>query len=111
MTTMICNAEKERGNWGLEARQVAEPPLSYKLQCVVYVADLGYGADPRYAVEFEHCTNGWSSLELETNDGREALRCALRLIDERDSDLIGVRVEFVGPMEIAEALKPQELGG
>lgn len=97
---MIAYAEFERTQSKIVRLRPKTPPLSYKLQNVVYVADRGYGASPCYAVEFENADGGWSGLEGETNDGAEALSLAWRVYHENLDRKYGVRLEFVGPADL-----------
>lgn len=80
-----------------------EPTLAYRLQRVVFVADRGYGESPRYAVETFDPDRGVGGLEFEGDDGIEALIVALA--ETKNRNAYGVRVEFVGPSELAEALE------
>ena len=76
-----------------------EPSLEYRLALVVYVADMGFGASPRYAVETFSPDRGSGSLEYEGNDGAEAIRVALD--QSNNSNAYGVRFEFVGPADLS----------
>jgi hypothetical protein len=109
MTTMIralsgdrrLERQRERAHSNLVRLEPATPPRSYRLQCIVWIADRGWGESPRYAVEFEHVDNMWSGIEWEGDDSIEALRQALHVVHENSDREQGIRIEFASPADLA----------
>jgi hypothetical protein len=104
MTSMIrflqAERDAEQDASGVVKLVPREPSMAYRLARIVYVADRGYDASPRYAVESYDPDRMVGGIEYEGDDGVEALLVA---VDESgDQGRHGVRIEFVGPVELAQ---------